>query len=167
MGLIPKLNSNDNHLCGICVESKYRKKPFNSVKERTIGLLELVHSDLAVFKDIESRGGKRYYITFVDDYSRYTKLYLLKFKDEAENTFYVYKAEVENQLDRKIKMLRSDRGGEYVNNSLKEYCEKNGIIHEFTAPCYPQSNEIAERKNRTLKEMMNALLGSSGLPDNM
>ena len=94
-------------------------------------------------------------------------MYLLRSKDETENTFFVYKEEVENQLDKKIKRLRSDRGGEYVTNSLKEYCEENGIIHEFTAPYCPQSNGIAERKNRTLKEMMNALLGSSGLPDNM
>ena len=167
MGLIPKLNGHEKSMCEICVESKYRKRPFKSVVERSTELLELIHSDLAVFKDIESRGGKRYYITFVDDYSRYTKLYLLRSKDEAENTFYVYKAEVENQLNRKIKRLRSDRGGEYVTNSLKEYCEINGIIHEFTAPYCPQQNCILERKNRTLKEMMNALLASSDLPDNM
>ena len=55
MGLILKLNSKDHSQCGVCVEAKYRKKPFNSVKERTTELLELVHSDIAVFKDIESR----------------------------------------------------------------------------------------------------------------
>ena len=77
------------------------------------------------------------------------------------------KAEVENQLDRKIKRLRSDRDGEYDTNSLSIFCEKNGIIHETSAPYTPQQNGIAERKNRTLKEIMNAMLISSGLPDNM
>ena len=126
-----------------------------------------MYSDLVDFKNIVSKGGKKWYITFVDDYSRYTKVYLLKSKDEAKEMFLKYKAEVENQLDRKIKRLRSDRGGEYDTNSLANFCEKNGIIHETSAPYTPQQNGIAERKNRTLKEMMNAMLISSGLPDNM
>lgn len=81
--------------------------------------------------------------------------------------FLKYKAEVENQLDLKIKRLRFDRGGEYSTNSLKQFCEKNGIIHEFTAPYSPEQNGIAERKNRTLKDMMNAMLLNSGMPDNL
>ncbi|CAN0838360.1 Retrovirus-related Pol polyprotein from transposon TNT 1-94, partial [Linum grandiflorum] len=70
------------------------------------------------------KGGKRYYITFIDDFSRYTKIYLLRTKDEAEHKFLAYKAEVENQLDRKIKRLRSDRGGEYSSTFLKQVCEQ-------------------------------------------
>lgn len=60
--------------------------------------------------------------------------------------FLKFKTEVENQLDKKIKRLRSDRGGEYGTNFLKDFCEKNGIIHEFSAPYTPQQNGIAERK---------------------
>ncbi|KAL0348559.1 UNVERIFIED_CONTAM: Retrovirus-related Pol polyprotein from transposon TNT 1-94 [Sesamum angustifolium] len=123
--------------------------------------------DLADFKNTLSKGGKKYYISFVDDYSRYTKIYLLRSKDEASEMFLKYKAEVENQLDKKIKRLRSDRGGEYGTNFLKEFCENNGIIHETSAPYTPQQNGVAERKNRTLKEMMNAMLLSSGMPENM
>ena len=67
--------------------------------------------------------------------------------------FLKYKAEVENQLDKKIKRLRSDRDGEYSTNTLEAFCEKNGIIHEVSAPYTPQQNGVAERKNRTLKEM--------------
>ena len=78
-----------------------------------------------------------------------------------------YKAEVENQLDRKIKRLRSDRGGECGTNSLTSFYEKNDIIHKTSAPYIPQQNGIAERKNRTLNDMMNAMLVSSGLPDNI
>ena len=69
--------------------------------------------------------------------------------------FLSYKAKVENQLNRKIKRRRSDRGGEYI--FLNDFCEKEGIIHEVTPPYSPESNAVAERKNRTLKEMMNAL----------
>ena len=74
-----------------------------------------------------------------------------------------YKNEVENQLDKKIKVIRSDRGGEY-ESLFGELCSQHGIIHQTTAPYSPQQNGVAERKNRTLKEMMNAMLISSGLP---
>ncbi|RVW97088.1 Retrovirus-related Pol polyprotein from transposon TNT 1-94 [Vitis vinifera] len=78
----------------------------------------------------------------------------------------LYKTEVENQLNKKIKVLRSDRGGEY-ESPFVDICAQHGIIHETTAPYSPQSNGVAERKNRTLKEMMNAMLISSSLPQNM
>ncbi|KAF3667319.1 putative anthocyanidin 3-O-glucosyltransferase 2-like [Capsicum annuum] len=97
--------------------------------------------------------------------SRFTKLYLLRNKDDAFNAFVSYKSEVENQLSRKIKRIRSDRGGEYV--SLNGFCEKEGIIHEVTPPYSPESNGVAERKNKTLKEMMNSMLISSCAPDNL
>ncbi|CAL8084501.1 unnamed protein product [Prunus armeniaca] len=81
--------------------------------------------------------------------------------------FKTYKAEVENQLNRKIKVLRSDRGGEYEATAFAEFCATNGIIHQTTAPYTPQQNGVAERKNRTLKDMINSMLNSSGLPHNM
>ena len=73
-----------------------------------------------------------------------------------------FKNEVENQLDRKIKVIRSDRGGEY-EAPFGDFCSQHGIIHQTTAPYSPQQNGVTELKNRTLKEMMNALLLSSGL----
>lgn len=85
-------------------------------------------------------------MSFVDDYSRYTRIFLLRSKDEAEEMFLKYKVQVENQLDKKIKRLRSDRGGEYGTVNLKVFCEKNGIIHESSAPYTPQQNGIAEKK---------------------
>ena len=104
---------------------------------------------------------------FIDDYSRYTRVYLLSSKDEAENMFIKFKTEVENQKNKKVKRLRSDRGGEYGFALLKKFCEENGIVHEVTAPRIPEQNGIAERKNRTLKDMMNVMLISSSLPSNI
>ena len=75
--------------------------------------------------------------------------------------------EVENQLDQKIKKLSTDRCGEYETNSLTAFCEKNGIVHEVSAPHTPKQNGIAECKNRTLKETMNVMLLISGFPNNM
>ena len=106
-------------------------------------------------------------MTFIDDYSRYTRVYLSVSKDEVENMFIKFKTEVENQKNKKIKRLSSDRGGEYGSALYKKFCEENGIIHEVTAPRTLEQNGIAERKNITLKDMMNAMLISSGLPSNM
>ncbi|GKA49185.1 retrotransposon protein, putative, ty1-copia subclass [Tanacetum coccineum] len=87
-------------------------------------------------------------------------------KDEAIDKFILYKFEVENQLGQKIKVVRSDRGGEDVS-PLADLCVKHRIRHEFTAPYSPQQNGIAEKKNRALKEMVNAMLISSGLSQDM
>ena len=87
----------------VCVEAKHAKWPFKSVISRKTELLELIHSDLADFKNIVSKGGKKYYITFVDDFSRCTKVYLLKSKDEAESMFLKFQAEMKNQLDKKAR----------------------------------------------------------------
>jgi transposase InsO family protein len=113
-----------------------------------------------------NKGGKRYFMTFIDDYTRFCYVYLLKTKDEALHYFKACKAEVENQLERKIKRLRSDRGGEYFSSEFTEFCMEHGIIHERTPPYSPQSNGIAERKNRTLTELVNAMLGTAGLSRN-
>jgi transposase InsO family protein len=90
-------------------------------------------------------------------------VYLLKSKYEALHYFKTYKAKVENQLERKIKRLRSDRGGEYFSGDFSDFCVEHGIIHERTPPYSPQSNGVAERKNRTLIDLVNAMLETSGL----
>jgi transposase InsO family protein len=96
---------------------------------------------------ILTRAGKKYFISFIDDATRFSQLYLVKTKDEALNCFKIYKAEVENQLEKKIKRVRSDRGGEYLSNYFGEFCAEHGIIHETTAPYSPPSNGVAKRKN--------------------
>ena len=83
------------------------------------------------------------------------------------NMFITYKAEVENQLNKNIKILKSDRGREYESNEFSELCAKFGIIHQITTLYIPQKNEIAERKNKTLKEMVNSMLVSFGAPQNL
>ena len=102
-------------------------------------------------------------MTFIDDCTRFCYVYLLKTKDEALHYFKVYKAEVENQLEKKIKRLRSDRGEEYFSNKFSEFCAVHGIIHKRTPPYSPQSNGIAERKNHTLTDLVNAMLEITGL----
>jgi RIO-like serine/threonine protein kinase len=145
LNLIPKFNLVKKSKCHVCVESKQPCKPHKAAEARSLAHLELVHSDLCEMNGILTKGGKRYFLTFIDDSTRFCYVYLLT-KDEAFNYFKTYKAEVENQLERKIKRLRSDRGGEYFSNVFDEFCVEHGIIHERTPPFSPQSNGIVERK---------------------
>ena len=165
MGLLLKFDC-PNEKCQVCVESKFSKPPFHSVDNRLSEPLDLIHTYICDMKSIPSRGGNKYFITFIDDCSRYCYVYLLSSKDEVVNTFKSYKAEVETQLNKKIKIIRSDRGGEY-EFPFEEICTEFGIVHQMTAPYTPQFNGVAKRKNRSLKETMNALLNSSGLPQNL
>ena len=165
MECLPKFKIDPNHKNEICVESKLAKTSFQSI-ERSSEPLELIHSDICDLEFIQTRGGKKYFLTLIDDCTRYCYVYLLRSKDEALEMFKHFKNEVENQLDRKIKVIRSDRGGEY-EAPFGDFCSQHGIIHQTTASYSLQQNGVAERKNRTLKEMMNALQLSSGLPQNL
>ena len=162
---IPSFQIDSKQKCEICVEAKLTRSSFQTI-ERNTEPLELIHSDVCDLKFVQTRGGNKYFITFIDDSTKYCYVYLLKTKDEALEKFILYKNEVENQLNKRIKRLRSDRGGEY-ETPIGDFCAQHGIVHEVTPPYSPQSNGVAERKNRTLKEMMNAMLISSGLPQNM
>ena len=130
-------------------------------------MLELVYSDVCELNGILTRGEKRYFITFIDDFSRYTYVYLMRNKDESFDMFKKYKTEVENQKDKRIKILKSDRGGEYFPQKCTNYCEENGLIHQRSAPYTPQQNGLAERKNRKLVDMLNAMIISARLPFNL
>ena len=102
----------------------------------------------------QAKGGYEYFITFTDDYSRYGYVYLMKWKFEAFEKFKEFRAEVENQLGEHIKVIRSDRGDEYLLGDFKDYLTQNGIVSQLAAPGTPQKNGVAERRNRTLLEMV-------------
>ena len=112
MECVSKFQIYPNHKCEICVESKLTRTSFQSI-ERSSEPLELIHSNICDLKFIQTRGGKKYFLTLIDDCTRYCYVYLLRSKDEALKMFQHFKNKVENQLDRKIKVIRSDRGGEY------------------------------------------------------
>ena len=147
------------------MESKLARTSFQSI-EKSSEPLELIHLDICDLKFIQTRGDKKYFLTLIDDCTRYCYVYLLRSKDETLEMFKHFKNEVKNQLDRRIKVIRSDRGGEY-EAPFGDFCSQHGIIHQTTAPYSPQQNGVVELKNRTLKEMMNALLLSFGLPQNL
>ncbi|KAL0449121.1 UNVERIFIED_CONTAM: Retrovirus-related Pol polyprotein from transposon TNT 1-94 [Sesamum latifolium] len=86
------------------------------------------------------------------------------YKSEAFGRFKEYRLEVENQTNRKIKALRSDRGGEYLSGEFIDYLKENGILSQWTLPGTPQLNEVAERRNRTLLDMIRSMMSFTELP---
>jgi len=160
-GLIPDFDPRIEK-CKTCMLTKITRMPFPKNVDKNNSLLDLVHSDLCDFHSTPSLGNKKYLVTFIDDYSRFCYVYLLFSKDEALDKFRIYKEEVELQTNNKIKRLRTDKGGEYYNPS---YFQSLGLVHETTAAYTPQQNGVAERKNRTLEEMVNSMLSYSGLSD--
>ena len=104
------------------------------------------------------------FVTFTDDYSRYGFVYLMRQKSETFDKFREYKAETEKQLGIHIKQLRSDRGGEYLSGEFKFYLTQVGIVSQLSAPGTPQKNGVAERRNKTLLEMVRSMLSYSSLP---
>ena len=109
-------------------------------------------------------GGNKYFVTFIDDFSRKLWTYLIKKKSEVIEVFTKFKSMVERQSGRKLKVLRTDGGGEYVSKDFDRLCEKEGIVHEVVPPYTPQQNGIAERKNRTIMNMVRSMLKGKNLP---
>ena len=110
-----------------------------------------------------SLGGKHYYVTFVDDFSRRVWVYTMKTKDEVLDIFLTWKKMAENQTGRKIKCLRTDNGGEYRSDPFMKICADEGILRHFSVRNTPQQNGVAERMNRTLLEKAQCMLSNAGL----
>ncbi|MCP4339240.1 MAG: DDE-type integrase/transposase/recombinase, partial [Desulfobulbaceae bacterium] len=159
------LDQNDDYFCEACVMGKQAQTPFKPVETpRSTELLDLIHTDICGPISVESFGRKLYFITFIDDASRYVWVYFIREKSEALKKFQEFMFSVERQMGRKIKALRSDRGGEYCSTEFKDFCTEKGIRKETTAPYSPQQNGVSERMNRTLVEKARAMLYESKLP---
>ena len=102
-------------------------------------------------------------MTFIDEFSRYCWVYFLKRKSEVFGLFKVFKDLVENQYGRRLKILRYDNGGEYVKFEFIQYCKDVGIQMQHSIPYTPQENCVAERKNRSLKEMGTCMMEARNL----
>jgi hypothetical protein len=113
---------------------------------------------------VESVSGFRYFVLFIDDYSRKTWIYFLKTKDEVFGRFQEFRALVENQTGRKIWVLRSDNRGDYTSKEFEDYCRAAGIKKELMVPYNPQQNGVAERKNKIVVGAARAMIHDQGLP---
>ena len=127
-GLLEPLYFDGFPICESCLEGKMTKWPFNAKGRKAQKLLELVHTDVCGPMSTQAKGGYEHFITFTDDYSRYDYVYLMRQKSKAFEKFKEFRAEVENQLGKHIKTIRSDRSGEYLLGDFKYYLTQNGIV---------------------------------------
>jgi transposase InsO family protein len=138
-----------------------------------MGVLEIIHTNICGPLSITSVDGYDSFITFIDDYSRYGHIYPIHKHLDALEIFKIYKKEVEKQHNKPIKIVRSDRGGEYygehaqygqIKGPFTQYLEENGIRAQYTMPGEPQQNGVAECRNRTLMDIVHNMLSYSNLP---
>ena len=116
---------------------------FPSSAKRANKILELVHSDVFGPVPVPSLGKSVYCVSFIDDFSRNTWIYFLRKKSEFFDKFKEFKALVENQAEKKIKVLRTDNGGDFCKKEFEEFCKKCGIARQKTTPYTPQQNGVA------------------------
>ncbi|GJZ07009.1 retrotransposon protein, putative, ty1-copia subclass [Tanacetum coccineum] len=162
-GLLKPTDNEPFDQCVSCISGKMTRKPFSHKTEKVKDVLGLIHTDVCGPLRHVSKKGASYFITFTDDYSRYGYVYLLKHKHEVFETFKVFKNEVENQLGKTIKAIRSDRGGEYISQEFKDYLKAYGIVQQLTPPYTPQHNGVSERRNRTLLNMVRSMMSLTTL----
>ena len=168
--ILPALK-NDLETCVDCCRGKMTKIR-KETAVRSSDLLAVIHTDISgPYTATLCRNF--YFITFIDDYSRYGYLYLIKEKAESLDKFKIFRTEVEKQLGKVIKVVRSDRGREYygkhgdagqLKGPFAKYLEDSGIVAQFTMPGSPEQNGVAERRNRTLMEMVRSMISRTNLP---
>ncbi len=125
--------------------------------------LEIVHSDVCGPMKTTSLGGARYFVMYIDDFSRKVWVYLLKSKGECLEKFNEFKALVETQSEHNIKVFRSNNGGEYISKGFKGFLKAHDIEKQNSTPYRPQQNRVAERANHTLVEMARSMLHAQNL----
>uniref|UniRef100_A0AAV1TIP8 Polyprotein n=1 Tax=Peronospora matthiolae TaxID=2874970 RepID=A0AAV1TIP8_9STRA len=167
-GRIKGATMKTNVACDVCATSKQVRKSFKT-SEEDAETRESSRSDVVVCSDVlgpitpASKSGFSYAVTFIMMKSRYVTVYPLRKKSDVASAFKRFYQDVKTASGTKIKVLRSDNGGEYRNETMNSFCKAKFIKQEFTVPYNPEQNGMAERMNRTLVEMTRCMLKESGL----
>src|SRR6202522_3225275 len=153
-------------VCESCEWAKGERKAITRVHEgqRTTEIGGEIHSDLWGPAPVETINQKLYYISFTDDFSRFTSVYFLRTKDKAFESYQAYEAWMKTQHNHPIKALRSDRGGEYLGADFSAHLKKAGTIRKLTTHDTPEYNGVSERLNQTIITKVRAMLHDSQLP---
>ncbi|CAI7839117.1 unnamed protein product [Closterium sp. NIES-53] len=152
--------------CPTCLETKFTKFPFRSGTGPAKAPLALVHMDVVGPTRAPSLSGSRYFLTIVDDHTRAVWVYPLNNKGEvAASVLKEWMPRAQRESGHKVKVIRTDNGGEFIGADFEAVLKKKGIQHQLTVPYNPQQNGVAERFNRTLQEGARTLLGRAGLSD--
>lgn len=146
-----------DHFCEACIQGKHFRRPYPASSSRATYAGEMLHVDVCGPIETISVGGSRYFLLIKDDFSHYRTIYFLKQKSEVPERLKVFLALCINQ-EIKVKIIRSDGGGEIFNNSVKKLLEEHGIIHQVTVPYTPEQNGRVEREMRTVMEAARTML---------
>lgn len=154
-------------VCESCEWAKGERKAIRRQREeeRSKAVGDEIHSDLWGPAPVETINRKKFYISFTDDFSRYTHLFFLRSKDEAFDAYLAYEAYLRVHKGVPIKALRSDRGGEYLSDEFSDHLRLSGTIRHLTVHDTPEYNGVSERLNRTILAKVRAMLHESGLPN--
>ncbi|RVW84214.1 Retrovirus-related Pol polyprotein from transposon TNT 1-94 [Vitis vinifera] len=166
--LFPRLFINKNpasYHCEICQFAKHTRTVYPQIPYKPSTVFSLVHSDVWGPSRIKNISGTRWFVTFVDDHTRVTWVFLMKEKSEVGHIFQTFNRMVQNQFNSKIQVLKSDNAKEYFTSSLSTYLQNHGIIHISSCVDTPQTKWGGERKNRHLLEVARCLMFSSNVPN--
>ncbi|GKB02802.1 putative ribonuclease H-like domain-containing protein [Tanacetum coccineum] len=148
-----------------CLKGKQHKASCKSkVLNPITKPLFMLHMDLFGPTFVSSLMHKKYCLVVTDDYSRFTWVFFLTTKDETSEILKRFIKEIENLVDKKVKIIRSDNGTEFKNKVMDDFCREKGIKREYSVARTPQQNGVAERRNRTLIEAARTMLADSKLP---
>lgn len=150
-------------VCEACIVGKMSRKSFPKIASPVQKVLDVVVTDVCGPFQVESIGHKRYFVTFIDLHSKYSEVFFIKHKNEVNEKLMQFVERMKTQLNRKPKIIRSDRGGEYMNDVTQSFLKNEGIKFQCTVGYCPEQNGVAERKNRTLVEAARSMLIGSGL----
>ena len=153
--------------CEICAKCKIQALPFKRSETRETQVLGLIHSDICGPMNTESLGGAKYFVTFIDDYSRFTETAMLRNRSDALQAFMNFKKKVESGTGQRIKKLRTDNEKEYLSNDFNKLLKEDGVSRQLTVEYTPQQNGVAERANRTLVEMARCIMLEADLPESL
>ncbi|GJS69825.1 putative ribonuclease H-like domain-containing protein [Tanacetum coccineum] len=163
-GLPTKRFENDQ-TCVACLKGKQHRASCKSkVLNPITKPLFMLHIDLFGPTFVSSLMHKKYCLVVTDDYSRFTWVFFLTTKDETSEILKNFIKEIENLVDKKVKIIRSDNGTEFKNKVMDDFCREKGIKREYSVARTPQQNGVAERRNRTLIEAARTMLADSKLP---
>ena len=150
--------------CTLCKLSKSKVLPFPHSISRASQCFDIIHSDVWGIAPIVSHAHYKYFVTFIDDFSRFTWVYFLRAKAEVFSVFKHFLILIETQFFTSIKVSCSDSGREYMFNEFQDFLQSKGIISQRSCHSTPQENGVAERKNLHLLNVVRTLLLESSVP---
>ena len=145
--------------------AKFSTLPFNRSTSYSIAPFDLVHSDVWEPSPIATKGGSRYYVSFIDDHTRFCWVYLMKHRSNFFDIYTNFRALVKTQHSAVIKCFRCDLGGEYISNKFCDLLALDGTIHQTSCKDTPEQNGVAERKYRHIVETAHSLLLFASVPN--